>query len=342
MSLSIFVGLPAGVERDPVRNYGMTVAAQEAEEERSRLRLEPLGCCTGLYWMQAVVALCTELPLRVIYHSCCLCGASSCVTPLSFACACAELVACSLATIAHHNSMLELYDSLAALLIESALSPCEPHSFWVPEVTLIRPVPPPEPASADCCGVCCGGFNCACCDESERVKVHALRTLRSLLCLLGGVEACHPAMVCGPCGAWESQEQRLGRWNKEYTVAKLDRTRKFYSRAETEPQRYAFFEDARTGRITVAVKGKSMQKRWRGDPPVALEMERPEGALDDKGAPGGGGAVVVQGLRPLQTRFSTPEPFRVPAAGIVFPVDAILPPIWCPAPSLLGPRVDFL
>lgn len=306
-------GKPRPLEPDAMRAYEMTVAAQVAEEERSRQATEPGLClCPYLccFWLQQATAVLTELPVRVACHACCLCGSVACKAE---------------AITKHHSEMLDGYHGLASLLCQNLLSPCAPVSLHFAEVSLTRPEKPSAESASSCCALClddnpCEGCCSGCCaDTVELIVAVGARRLRALLCILGGVDACHPAICCGPTRACGSEELVLNRWAADFQAAKLERTVRFYARAEAEPQRYTFFYNE-TGALTVAINGKSQRERCCGrgrdaKPPVALKVERdapPTGLLnvDPAVKKRTGGAHVVQGLRPIGTRFATPPNMR--------------------------------
>jgi hypothetical protein len=314
-------------EKDAWRNYRMIVAAQEAEEARARRDAEPGPCFLCGYCLQMVAAAAAELPLRVCCHTTCACCAGYCAVPcgrLGTECGNPAVERSAQLVFAHHCAMMTAYNNMYTLVCTNLLYPCEPVYLYMAEVALIRPERPPlKPAPTGPCGLCfccMPGGPCDCCvfDPSnansccssgriEEAMALGMRTLRSLLCVLGGTDACHPSLCCGPCGPWDTYEQRLGAYQREYATKRLERTRGFYARAEAEPSRYAFYEN-KLGYVSVTVDGTSVRNpfgRSLSQPqimPVAQDMAR-----------GGATAPVddSDGLQRVQSRF-TPPPLPAP------------------------------
>lgn len=304
------------IERHPLRNYRMTVAAQVAEEARARSAAEPGPCLLcpylGCLCLQHAAAL-AELPLRCACHGCLFGGAALCAPEAA----------------EHHRDLLNSYRALAELLCGNLLWPCAPTPLHVAEYSLLRPskprdrAPPGETccerAEREClraCGECCERAFCDC----DAALAIGMRRVRALLCVLGGIDACDRAVCCGPVGPCGSGEaQLLARWAAEHEGGRRVRTLAFYAQAEAQPARYAFFEDVQTGEVTVSITDADARARcWgrgRAAPPppvVGLRMERADsygpGGKEAQG--GGSGGRVVQGLRPIRTRFATPAAMR--------------------------------
>lgn len=311
-------------EKDAMRNYRMIVAAQEAEEARARKAAEPGPCFLCCYCLQMVAAGAAELPVRVCCHTSCACCAGYCAVPcgqLGTECGNPAVESNARLVFAHHCAMMTAYNNLYTLVCTNLLYPCEPVYLYMAEVALIRPERPPiKPSSTggSCAYLCCSpGAPCECCacDPSnsnsccssgriEEAMALGVRTLRSLLCVLGGVDACHPSLCCGPCGPWETHEQRLAGYQQEYASKRLERTRGFYARAEATPNRYAFYEDG-LGMVSVTIDGTSMRNPFGSSRQLRMVVPQ-EMVRGDDPARGDVEAAKLAGLRRLQTRFTPP------------------------------------
>ena len=162
-----------------------------AEERAARSAMAPGCCALSAYWVQQACGLVLETPLRLAYHSICVCGTAAC-------CFCEPCGDSEKEVFGHHVRMIGNYGHLVQLIrYNLCFEPCAPVYLYHPDVSLKRPPKPQPPASARCCD--CGPPKCDCDCDCEICCSLLDRHVRSLLCVFSGPHACHPAPCCGPC-----------------------------------------------------------------------------------------------------------------------------------------------